>query len=224
MRPFDSISLKIERADPHLAHLGPLISELEPGAEPPTQSGVIVGDFLHNLRSALDSLAWNLSTRQSTSTYFPIYLAKPKDFHETMGEFISDAQNAIEALQPYNDTDPLGNPLWLLHDMSIADKHRGVLATRSIAPNLTNKSTGEPSTNLASIYFVWQSWGRQVAPVKTSALQKDPRMRDGRLRVSVSSEAAKGRAPVDERYVVVSQLEHMLAVVRKDVVPRFTNM
>lgn len=61
------------------ASIGSIKVRLHQGAPPPALLGAIVGDILHNLRSALDSVAWaacqqigGLSKRQESVIYFPI--------------------------------------------------------------------------------------------------------------------------------------------------------
>ena len=35
-----------------------------------------------------------------------------------------EVRSLIEKLQPYNATEPLNDPLWIIHDLDITDKHR----------------------------------------------------------------------------------------------------
>jgi hypothetical protein len=94
----------------------------------------IVGDCLHNLRSALDHLAWQLvildGKKPNFNTNFPIRIeadtAKPLLRPEVCRQDILDA---VEAVQPYADRgnpadSPLLNLLWPLHRLNIIDKHR----------------------------------------------------------------------------------------------------
>lgn len=96
---------------------------------------LIVGDCVHNLRSALDHLVYQLAILNgagpdaASKTAFPIYL-KPNVFKNVVNDkvapFISStALTEIEALQPYNATDPPElDPLWVLSQLDNFDKHR----------------------------------------------------------------------------------------------------
>ena len=111
---------------------------------PPDDIGVLIGAMAHNLRSALDGLAWPLALlktkRPSDRTAFPIFkigktARKRKDgsevpqFAKRGSRMISDLrpehQAAIERLQPYKGGHGFRrNPLWQLHEVNRIDKHR----------------------------------------------------------------------------------------------------
>lgn len=90
---------------------------------------LIAGDAAHNLRSALDLLAWALYRRANkkgsgTHIYFPITETPEKYKSQSGGKVkgisITDTQ-AIDAIKPYGG----GNDdLWGLHQLDIADKHK----------------------------------------------------------------------------------------------------
>jgi hypothetical protein len=95
---------------------------------------LLIGDCLHNFRSALDHFANQLASTQSASpkndrTQFPIFKIE-SDFRRLQRSYIGrlseEAQIEIEKLQPYNRADgpPILHPLWLLATLSNADKHR----------------------------------------------------------------------------------------------------
>jgi hypothetical protein len=99
---------------------------------------VVVGDVIHNLRSALDHLAWQLvlldGGQPTDSTQFPIYAsatnAKGNPRNVTIQPGIHD-QHIIDALikvQPFTEAkyghDPASDPLWIIHRLNIIDKHR----------------------------------------------------------------------------------------------------
>ena len=98
---------------------------------PPTRIGAIVGDVVHNLRSALDVAAWQLAIandegaarRGRHQVSFPLTgcteeLKKP---HPALRFFSEPAREVIERLQPYQ---PSMEALGWLRDLSNADKHR----------------------------------------------------------------------------------------------------
>lgn len=96
----------------------------------------IVGDALHNLRSGLDYLAYQLvSTAGSTPDYksaFPIansataYMTRR--FREKIECMRQDAINAIDAVKPYKGGNDV---LWRLHELESIDKHRLLLTACS---------------------------------------------------------------------------------------------
>jgi hypothetical protein len=100
----------------------------------PTRLAPIVGDIIHNLRSALDLLACDLarmngrtSRTAMAETWFPIFgsEAEFRNGADKKIRHLSPAdQEIIRALKPYkggNDT------LWQLHQLDILDKHRLIL-------------------------------------------------------------------------------------------------
>jgi hypothetical protein len=96
---------------------------------------VKVGDFLFNLRSALDHLARGLVLTEGNTpadtggsrTSFPILEKKPKKL-DIAGGVDPTALNVVEKLQPYHQ--PAGgywaSELWILNELNNIDKHRNL--------------------------------------------------------------------------------------------------
>lgn len=93
----------------------------------------LIGDCVHNLRSALDHLVWQLSEDSSgaaerdTITQFPIF--RYEGLYESSGlrqvaRVGERAASVIRLLQPFHHDQPLLHPLWFVHDLDIRDKHR----------------------------------------------------------------------------------------------------
>jgi len=160
MRNLDSAWAKLDRANKHLADmrnelgnyesLNPCefvreddpvlikyrISILEPSSTIPA----MLGDYVHNLRSALDHTAYALARKPTRQTYFPIFedrqqaLLKRRDpitrrrrrrFNITVNTMPRDAIKILRAIQPYQRGKAAkGDILWLVHELDIADKHR----------------------------------------------------------------------------------------------------
>lgn len=89
----------------------------------------IIGDVLHNLRSALDHVAYALplahGVKERSWNQFPIVESAAKymsaDVRGKVQTFRQDVVKAFDALKPYkggNDT------LWRLHELNKIDKHR----------------------------------------------------------------------------------------------------
>jgi hypothetical protein len=110
--------------------------------EPPLLLGVILGDVVHNLRSALDHTICQVSLLDSDGkadcerTQFPI-ASKSESQFEAMAKDRIPALNAahraiVKKVQPYHAGDKANqHPLAVLADLSNADKHRIVNPTFS---------------------------------------------------------------------------------------------
>ena len=105
----------------------------------PLRFSVLSGEIVHQLRSCLDHVSWALSAESyrlahPTVIEFPIFKVPPTRkkslaAYERKIKGIRDpgALILIELLQPYNSPDPLCSSLWIVHDMDITDKHRGLV-------------------------------------------------------------------------------------------------
>jgi hypothetical protein len=171
--PLESAKLKVERAHDHVRVFNQhvkrflesdpylIVRELEnDGAQhvysvrvcgkPPPYLGTIVGDVFHNLRSALDSVVYDLSApsiptltkRERRSIGFPIALDKGK-YDPSPARFASEAaQTQIERAQPYHGEIPADEPLGIIHELNRVDKHRHVLVVPAIAMGAQWKRPG----------------------------------------------------------------------------------
>lgn len=109
---------------------------------PPIEEwATIVGDVVHNLRSALDALVWTLATANGsepsrpTQVQFPIVGNSEKwadEARRRLGDLPGKYADRIKSLQPFNH--PAGeedhNALALLHQLDIDDKHKAGLTAR----------------------------------------------------------------------------------------------
>lgn len=96
------------------------------------ETSTILGDILHNFRSALDVIAWQLACKRSVARAkrsrhriaFPL-TTSPAQFieHSAIPFFPAETQAVLERLQPYPGRDQ-NRFLKFLGDMSNADKHR----------------------------------------------------------------------------------------------------
>jgi hypothetical protein len=96
--------------------------------------GAIAGDVIHNLRAALDYLAWqlvlvsgNLPTRR---TGFPIEEVQGSELPQIAPGVSHEMRACLDAVQPYKRTPrgkPANHPLAALHDLDIADKHHELI-------------------------------------------------------------------------------------------------
>jgi hypothetical protein len=104
----------------------------------PASAPLIIGDAIHNLRSALDHLAYRLmivgqkSSGPFRRVYFPIAENGEKyevDSPGKMEGMREDAKKAINEIQPYGGGS--GEILWHLHSLDVIDKHRLLIALGS---------------------------------------------------------------------------------------------
>ena len=97
----------------------------------PDELALISGDVIHNLRSALDHLAWQLIVanggKPNQNTAFPIWGSESKFKSSRPGYAKGASKQALDllyGLQPYKG----GNDaLWRIHQLDIVDKHRLLL-------------------------------------------------------------------------------------------------
>jgi hypothetical protein len=116
---------------------GGIENQFEVDAQPPPRLGTIIGDIVHNLRSALDVAAWQLAIdhnedaarKKHWRVQFPL-AENPEAFkkHKALPFFSADARRALERLQPYHRSN---EALGWLRELSNSDKHR--VATFSFA-------------------------------------------------------------------------------------------
>jgi hypothetical protein len=116
---------------------------------PATCVSLIVGDVLHNLRSALDLLYCDLVRANGKTVKkedaFPI-CGSPKKFKSLLPQIrrrVADpAAKAIEELKPYKG----GNEAyWRLHQLDITDKHR-LLLTAVLSVHEIDQTVGAITT------------------------------------------------------------------------------
>ena len=155
----NGIQLKIERAKEHIEHLGTAISAfcksqpytigfkkhpqidwttlyVESAKPVPNNIALIIGDAVHNLRSSLDHLAWQLvkanGGKPDVRTYFPISDTVEKYATALKKGAIKGipvgAEELIRNVQRYVTSD---DTLWHIHELDRIDKHRLVITVGS---------------------------------------------------------------------------------------------
>lgn len=116
---------------------------------PDPRMHTLIGEFLHNLRSALDHLAWRLVEKgggvPNEHTSFPILKVAPTANKKgitppptVIGGVSQKAMAVIECAQPYKWGARFAeHPLWLLHELWNIDKHRHVAARGLLIPGFS---------------------------------------------------------------------------------------
>jgi len=111
--------------------------------EPPIEWSLITGDFVQNLRAALDYLVWQLvianGREPSHRNAFPLFDGRPelgsqeaRTWSRMVRGVSTDALDFIEYCQPYRGGDgPGAHLLTALRELSNEDKHRTLLAAYS---------------------------------------------------------------------------------------------
>ena len=111
-------------------------------APPPAYWSLVAGDIVHNLRSSLDFVAfqlWDVNGRtgvREDGVYFHVFPHKPQRTppdppkieaarHRVVNELGASAAAIWDRLQPYRAGDSYeAHPLYVLHHLDIWDKHR----------------------------------------------------------------------------------------------------
>lgn len=157
----DEIRLKLARAEEHLQSVMQTVGSLESAQcemipeespqhknygvlrinltpKPPAALSAVIGDFLFNVRSALDHLVWQLVIANGgtpgTSNMFPI-APDPKNFRDEekrqrLRGVAPEAQALIEQMQPYHTGNEALQILSRLHNI---DKHQTLHITTAVA-------------------------------------------------------------------------------------------
>ena len=155
------VQLKLERAERHLAEIEAVaervtegyrtavvtervderryVCRLEGAPTLPPEFTTVVGDCLHNQRSALDHLAWQLVLRDGgvpdrRRTQFPILLKEPSEGVKVAGGVSEGTVERLVELQPFtwakrgtSQESAELSPLAVLRRLNNVDKHRGLL-------------------------------------------------------------------------------------------------
>jgi len=137
LQPGDAVSLRTQ-LDTNTWEYRVWVDAVDPIAS--AKLGVFVGDIVHNIRSALDHVAWQLvmhggvqlSESQARKVMFPITDSEPEFKSQTPKSLPGvrpEEMTAVERFQPYNRLDSFlhfknGAPLARLRELSRHDKHR----------------------------------------------------------------------------------------------------
>lgn len=151
--PFEMVRARLDRAGEHLDSLSDrtqwmgrnnpysvgITRDMDSGdhfvtasipQDPPDEWSFLISEFTHALRAALDNLVWQLALKRTVTPFeraaFPIFIDSG-GFHDNR-HLIADLtplqQTMVERSQPYHRKKPFRDPLWLLHQINNADKHR----------------------------------------------------------------------------------------------------
>jgi hypothetical protein len=122
-------------------------------ATPPPKWSALIGDCIHNFRSALDHVAYHIVKTYGVpdrNTQFPLCLTParyPDQAKQCFGERARQGlKTAVERLQPYHRRNKTPNlyALWQLHRLDIIDKHRQLLPVVMANPLVSMRTQGIP--------------------------------------------------------------------------------
>jgi hypothetical protein len=181
----------------------------------------VIGDVVHNLRSALDHLAWQLVEASGGTprdrpgepqTAFPIRTEAPRNGLRIHGDVAPPALKVVETLQPYNvlPESPADADLWHLHRLDIIDKHHGLLLAPARHEAVTWGTPGEYDGQLVIDRFSDDGAEYRFVPDRPS---------ETGARAEMSLLVALGPGLPGAGLPVVTRLRELLALVRDDVCP-----
>ena len=144
--------------------------KLKGGKEPPLSLSFIAGDCIHNLRSILDNLIWQLgdlsgcSKTKLANLSFPVCKADTafdawKKSYNCLPQSAIDLIESLQPCKPYKGrNDPDSHPLWILNRLWNDDKHRTPIlvvafhAGTGISPSGSTKTVQLPDGRLRRIF------------------------------------------------------------------------
>ena len=159
--PLDGIRAKLKRAEENIKNLereitlffdyGPnravpdndmqaiqKLADLHVDRPVPIRFSVLAGEIVHQLRSALDHLAWQLSSdsyrkKRPKVIAFPIFKTDPakekkmKSYARKVEGMSRTAKALVERLQPYKSSASGGHLLQIIEEMDVVEKHRELI-------------------------------------------------------------------------------------------------
>jgi hypothetical protein len=192
----------------------------------PLRLGIIVGDFAHNARSALDHLVYALSNgAYPRSSQFPIALTE-RDYRDQARRRLrgvaADARAAIELVPPVrHQPDARLHPLAALDELSNVDKHRLIHPTYATSaderPDVTVEFLEGPEESHAEVIYrasvpladgavvlrlrLHPPGAQEPNVVVKGGLPVDIAFGDGRLQLRALHDILRAVAEIVERYV-----------------------
>lgn len=152
--------------------------------------GLILGDMVHNLRSALDHLVWQLvllnGEKPRRQNQFPIIGTEPEywEVAQNRSESVRDRMLAgvsethrafIDVIQPFNRGDEtMKTALSLLSTISNADKHRVVYASLALVGKPSKDDFQITSDQPGAALDVSMNWGEVKDGAEVVRIRPDP--------------------------------------------------
>jgi hypothetical protein len=194
---------------------GDRLSGLAVTQNPPAYLALLIGDYLHNARAALDYLAWQLvlanGNTPTAKTKFPIF--KHPRSHKKRASRIAIQPGVaapvlalIEALQPYHANDPALDPLWVLNELANIDKHRTLHTTTVWVSDSERFDLACPGYD---------------TPLPTFRFRHRPRLPEVEVEIETALSVALTEPAHLQGGPIMRLLGETLKALREDVLPRF---
>jgi hypothetical protein len=131
--------------DPRIAEDGMSVTFCTrlPHSPPIFEWSLLLADILHNYRSALDALAWEMAhldgrkprPENERNVYFPIAITRESWVKKARGPLESVPEDILErmhSVQPYAEK-PVEDGIFVhLHELDISDKHKGLIRAQVV--------------------------------------------------------------------------------------------
>ena len=197
--------------------------------EPPPRLSVILGDCVHNLRSSLDHIAWQLVLANGQTpgedTSFPIWDRPPRDgvfSRKSCRGMSKDALALIERMQPYqageNSTEHV---LWFLRELSNTDKHRTLNLTAASLKGIRVRLLWGPEEQVIAEFNLPGGIFRHRAEVASFPIRPDVILSED-VKVESSGDkfiALKDPGPWGQEEPILTLLEKTYRAVRFGILP-----
>jgi hypothetical protein len=203
--------------------------------QPPADLSLLIGDCAHNMRSALDHIAYRLATNYSKALAdsqlrgieFPVFSDPEKFSGKTRkgtpapGSGLAKLEHAdpsvvplIKAMQPYNEGE--WELLATLHDLDRIDKHREL----QVSVAKTDSVEIDCGGNARVHQFTFEPPGRiEDGDVLFRFRCVHKRGRGGKMRPTANATFSVATKEGPEGWAIVEQLEAMEALIRERVIP-----
>jgi|SRR5208337_20907 len=144
----------------------------------PPEFSLIIGDAIHNLRSALDHTIWQMigskaSKPRNIQYPFPGEAVDQERFRQLMErrEIPLAGENVIEMIMTLNGQPGGDELLYGVHDLDIVDKHRLIVTvSETVTYDFRNMRSGFPGV---STNWLFPTWVRKAPGEKLTGLVAD---------------------------------------------------
>ncbi|MFJ6359235.1 hypothetical protein [Pseudarthrobacter oxydans] len=250
MTQLQGIRAKVARAREHLLQLDEeigtyldlepitLVRQIQPDGEtsaiavqvvtpPPVLLSLLVGEIVHQLRSAVDHIAYGLvlaaGNTPTRRTSFPVCISQPNQL-TVAGGVSSEAQIRVEEVQPYRQGDPTAHPLYVLNELWNADKHRNLHLTALMLTNTQVFLSPPGGSSLVGGQFQRRAVGDNgvIGVFRFAHGEIDPGMEITGMGRSFLALGEPGPWPND--YPVALLLEELFNYVSDEMLPRFETL
>jgi len=164
--------------------------------EPPLRWSATIGDVIHNLRSSLDLLVWQLvianGGEPNEFTGFPIFKSADEFEKHSPGRLKGASEEAVRLMKELKSYQGGNNTLWQLHQLDIIDKHRLLIPVGSAHRNVViDMSKGLRQTS--------PGWDIPPMPIALEPSDRQFPLKDGAEIFRVKAQA-RGRGDMDPKF------------------------